>query len=350
VAGSPVTAIDGTRIERYRLRAGRFAAEVVTLGAAIVRLDVPDRAGHVDNVVLGYADARDALQRRTYFGAIVGRLANRLALGKLRVGERDYELARNDGPHHLHGGRAGFDQRTWRVTVANGDRDEARLELRLESGDGEEGYPGTLQAVARYLLRPDGELRIELEATTDRPTVVNLTSHGYFNLRGEGHGNVLGHRLTIAADEFLPVDAELIPTGDIAPVADTAFDFRAPVLIGARITRPDDQLRFAGGLDHCFVLARTARTEPAFAARLEDPSTGRRLEVWTDRPGLQCYSGNFLDGTIVGSSGTSYGRHAGICLEAQDLPDAPHHPAFPPVQLLPGEQYRSVTLLRFGAG
>ena len=194
VAGTPVTAIDGTRIERYRLQAGRFAAEVVTLGAALVRLEVPDRSGGVDNVVLGHADARDALQQRTYFGAIVGRLANRLAFGKLRFGEHEFQLTRNDGLHHLHGGRAGFDQRTWQVNLAGGNGDEAQLELGLESPDGEEGYPGKLRAVTRYTLRSDGELRIELEATTDRPTVVNLTSHSYFNLRGEGHGNVLGHR------------------------------------------------------------------------------------------------------------------------------------------------------------
>jgi aldose 1-epimerase len=348
LAGDPIVLGDGTRIERYRMQAGRLAVEVMTFGAAIVRLEVPDKTGEIANVVLSHGDVRDALHSRQYFGAIVGRLANRLAHGRLRLGASEYRLSRNDGEHHLHGGSVGFDRRTWCVNAASAGAD-AQIELGLDSADGEEGYPGALHAVTRYLLRPDGELRIELEATTDQPTVVNLTNHSYFNLHGEGRGNVLGHRLTIAASEFLPVDAELIPTGEIRTVADTAFDFRAPALIGAHITRPDDQLRFASGFDHCFVLARERRAMPALAARVEDPASGRWLEVWTDRPGLQFYSGNFLDGTSVGTSGVPHGRHAGLCLEAQGFPDAPNNASFPSVGLQPGERYRAVTLLRFGA-
>jgi aldose 1-epimerase len=342
-----VVAGDGTGIEQWRLQAAHYSTDIISTGAAITRLDVPDRTGQVKNVVLGHANLADYLRGRDYFGAIVGRLANRLAYGRLRLDGREYELTRNDGEHHLHGGRTGFDKRTWQATET-GSGEQARLVLALESPDGEEGYPGTLRAQVRYVLRPEGVLEVELEASCDRLTVVNLTNHSYFNLRGEGEGNVLGHRLMIAADEYLPVDAELIPTGQFESVEGTPFDFRRPALIGSRITRPHDQLKFGGGFDHCFVLARSLRPAPALAARLEDPASGRWLELFTDRPGLQFYSGNFLDRTSIGAAGTAYGPHAGLCLETQDLPDAPNHAGFPSVQLWPGERYRAVTHMRFG--
>ena len=320
---------------------------MLTLGATIARLDVPDRHGRLANVVLGHADASRYARGREYFGAVVGRLANRLAYGRLQIDTGSYQLSCNDGPHHLHGGWVGFDKQLWQVDRATGG-EAAALALSFVSRDGEEGYPGTVTAITTYTLSSDGALRIELEATTDAPTVVNLTNHSYFNLAGEASGDVLTHRLQIDADAFLAVDETLIPTGERRLVGGTPFDFREPRAIGEQLRQRDEQLDIARGFDHCCVLHPGPRATPGFACRLVDPHSQRSLEVWTDRPGVQFYSGNFLDGSSIGPGDVAYGRHAGLCLETQHFPDAPHHASFPSVRLLPGETYRAVTILRFG--
>lgn len=340
-------ASDGAVIERHRLRAGPFVVEIGTLGATVLRVDLPGRDGRTSNVVLGHARLQAYEQGRDYFGASVGRLANRLAHGRLRLGAESYQLTCNDGPHHLHGGTLGFDRRPWAVH-GSAEGASARIALELRSPDGDQGYPGALHASATYELDPDGELRIEYAATADAPTVVSLTNHAYFNLAGEGWGDVLDHELTIAADRYCVVDESLIPTGELRPVAGTPFDFRAPTPLGRRIQDPDPQLRIAGGYDHCLVLegAQDA-TALRHACTLDDPRSGRRLEIRTDRPGVQLYSGNFLDGSVVGPGGRPYRRHGAVCLETQALPDAPNHPHFPSVELRPGERYRARTSWRF---
>lgn len=340
---------DGRRVERYRLEAGPLALEVVTLGATITALEVPDHSGHQANVVL----AHDKLEHytdagRAYFGATIGRVANRIKHGRFELDGRTYQLACNNGPNHLHGGLRGFDQHGWEVRHA-GAGDAATIELARTSPAGEEAYPGALRASVTYTLHPQGELTIRYEATTDAPTLVNLTNHAYFNLRGAGHGNVLEHELWVAADTFLPVDATLAPTGELRSVGGTPFDFRRPTPIGSRLGDADPQLQFAGGYDHCMVL-RAAPGEAnglRQACSLRDPDSHRRLEVWTDRPGLQFYSGNFLDGSAIGPGGQRYLRHAGLCLETQEFPDAPSHPSFSSIRLDPGQTYRAVTVWRF---
>lgn len=346
-----VTTDAGQGIERFRLRAGACAMEVIDAGCAITRLSVPDRSGAQHNVVLGYADLREYLgARREYFGAIVGRVANRIAHGQFDLAGRRHSLARNDGPHHLHGGRIGFDRRTWGVVEAAADEATARIVFERRSDDGEEGYPGTLDVRVSYTLAAPGELRLEYHATTTSTTLVNLTNHTYFNLGGaDDGGDVLQHELQIEADAFCAVDAGLIPTGELRPVQGTPFEFRRSAPIGDRLGAAHEQLEHAGGYDHCFVLrpATPAGAELRPACVLDEPRSGRRLRVWTDRPGMQFYSGNFLDGTAVGPGGVRYRRHAGLCLETQAFPDAPHHPGFPSIVLEPGQQYRAVTVWRF---
>lgn len=335
-------------LERHRLRAGPFTAEVGTLGATLLRLELPGRDGRPANVVLGHARLQSYLQGREYFGASVGRLANRLAQGWLRLGDGEYRLTCNDGRNHLHGGTVGFDRRRWEVCDgAGGER--ARLVLELTSPDGDQGYPGELRVRATYELDPDGELRIEYAATTDAPTVVNLTNHAYFNLSGEGSGDVLAHELTTVADRYCVVDEELVPTGELRSVTGTPFDFRAPTPLGRRIGDPDPQLHLAGGYDHCLVFAAAPAPAPALrhVCTLDDPRSGRRLEIRTDRPGVQLYTGNFLDGSVVGPGGQPYRRHGAVCLETQALADAPNHPHFPSVELRPGERYVARTAWRF---
>jgi aldose 1-epimerase len=318
---------------------------VTNLGGHVVSILAPDRAGKVADVTLGYEDLAGYLGDTSYLGSLVGRYANRIAKGRFALDGKTYTLATNNGPNALHGGPTGFAKRVWTAKVVAG-KDGDALELVYVSKDGEEGYPGTLAAKVVYSLRADGSLAIDYEATTDAPTIVNLTNHAYFNMAGEGEGEVLGHEMQIEADATTPVDATLIPTGEVRPVAGTPFDFRKPVAIGARIDAADEQLRFGGGYDHNFVL-RGQAGELRPAARVVEPKSGRVLEMLTTEPGVQFYSGNFLDGTVVGKSGRPYVRRAGFCLEAQHFPDSPNQKAFPPVVLRPGQVYRQTTVYRF---
>lgn len=331
---------DGTVVRIYTLtnRDG-LKARIATYGGRLVSLRAPDRTGAMDDVVLGF-DALDGYLANPspFFGALVGRYANRIGGARFTLNGVEYKLENNDGENTLHGGSHGFDKAVWTAReLADGG-----LELMHISKDGDEGFPGSLTAVVRYHLADSNELRIEYRATTDRATVVNLTNHAYFNLKGSG--DVLEHRLMLNADRFTPVDAGLIPTGELRPVAGTPFDFRKPMAIGAHINDDDEQLKLAKGYDHNFVLNGSGMR---LAARVEDPSTGRVLEVLTDQPGVQFYSGNFLDGTIHGRNGVVYGHRSGFCLETQHFPDSPNRPDFPGTVLNPGGEFRSTTIYRF---
>lgn len=340
------TTQDGRAVDLYTLRTARgLSARIATYGAAVTGLEVPDRHGRMADVVLGFDSLEGYLAGCPYFGAIVGRYANRIAKGRFRLGNRQCVLTRNDGENHLHGGVRGFDKVVWDAEPMTG-ADGPGLRLTHVSRDGEEGYPGTLTAIVEYTLGETGELRIRYRATTDVPTVVNLTHHSYFNLAGHASGHVLEHELTVDAECFTPVDAGRIPTGELKDVSGSPFDFRAPTSLGARLGQDDPQLRVAGGYDHNFVLNRTG---PGLfrAARLREPTTGRVLEVLTTAPGLQVYSGNFLDGSITGKEGAVYRKHAGVCLETQHFPDSPNHRQFPSTRLDPGQRHESTTVYRF---
>jgi len=318
-----------------------MVAKITSYGAIITELHVPDRQGQLTNVVLGFDNLDRYLQGHPAFGATIGRVANRIAGAKFTLDGRDYPLAANIGPHHIHGGRAGFHQRVWETRPLPPGADRSAVEFRYLSVDGEEGYPGNLQVRVTFTLTDDNELRIDYAAETDKATPVNLTNHSYFNLAG--HGDVLGHLLEIAADRYTPSDRALIPTGEIAPVAGTPLDFTTPKTLGSRI----DGLRpHPNGYDHNYVLNSGGGTL-AFAARAMDPVSGRVLEAWTTEPGVQLFTANGLDGRIVGTGGVVYPRHAGFCLETQHFPDAINQPHFPPVVLRPGATFRSTTVFRF---
>jgi aldose 1-epimerase len=335
----------GEAVELFTLtRAGAPTVAIANLGGHIVSILAPDREGRVADVTLGYRDFEGYLGDSGYFGSLVGRYANRIARGRFTLDGKTYTLAVNNGPNALHGGPTGFQKRVWTPKVVSGPDGDA-LELTYVSRDGEEGYPGTLTAKVVYSLRKDGGLAIDYSATTDAPTIVNLTNHAYFNLAGEGVGTILGHEMQIEADAYTPVDATLIPTGEVRPVEGTPLDFRKPVAIGARIDAADPQLEAGGGYDHNFVL-RGAKGELRLAARVVEPRSGRALEVLTTEPGLQFYSGNFLDGRVVGKSGKPYLRRGAFCLEAQHFPDSPNQPSFPTVVLRPGQTYRQTTVYR----
>jgi aldose 1-epimerase len=325
-------------------RPGAPTISVTNLGGHIVSILAPARDGKVADVTLGYAGFEGYLGDTSYFGSLVGRYANRIAKGRFALDGKTYTLATNNGPNALHGGPTGFQKRVWAARVVSGPEGDA-LELTYVSKDGEEGYPGTLTAKVVYSLRADGGLVIDYTATTDAPTVVNLTNHAYFNLAGEGEGTVLGQEMQIEADAYTPVDATLIPTGERRSVEGTAFDFRKPVAIGARIEAADEQLEAGGGYDHNYVL-RGKAGELRLAARVVEPGSGRVLEVFTTEPGIQFYSGNFLDGKVVGKSGKPYVKRGGFCLEAQHFPDSPNQPGFPPAVLRPGQTYRQTTVYR----
>jgi aldose 1-epimerase len=336
-------------LETYAVTNRRGSSVTITnLGGIVLSLRVPDAAGQLDDVVLGHPTLeRYRLDNLPYFGAVVGRCANRIARGELRIDGVGHALTCNDGPHHLHGGRHGFDRVVWSgEPFAAADR--AGVALRCRSPDGEEGYPGNLAVEVRYALTDEDELLFEAEATTDRPTACNLVHHGHFDLEGGAPEGILGHLLEIAAGRFTPVGPGLIPTGELRAVEGTPFDFRRPTAIGARLGSGDEQLALGRGYDHNFALDR-AGEGLALAARLIGPKRGRVLEVRTTEPGLQLYTGNFFDGTIAGKRGRPYPRHAGVCLEPQRFPDAPHHPAFPSVVLRPGQTYRTRTAYRFTA-
>jgi aldose 1-epimerase len=339
---------DGQTVELFTLTNTRgVEVRAITYGGIIVSLKTPDRTGRPDDIVLGYDSLGGYLENPPYFGAIIGRFGNRIARGRFTLDGTTYQLATNNGPNHLHGGNRGFDKVVWAAEPFQSDRGVGVV-FRYTSPHGEEGYPGTLRAHVTYTLTDEDELIVDYRATTDKATPVNLTQHTYWNLAGDGHRDVLGHELMINSDSFTPVDSTLIPTGMIAPVAGTPFDFRAPVAIGARIDRDDEQLRYGKGYDHNFVLDRHGSAGLVHAARVTEPTTGRSLDVFTTEPGVQFYSGNFLDGSITGKGGHVYYRRFGLALETQHYPDSPNHSNFPSTILQPGEEYRSRTVFAFG--
>lgn len=338
---------DGSEVEAFTLtNAHGLEVRAITYGAIIVSLRAPDRAGRMDDIVLGHDSLAGYLRGSPYFGAIVGRYANRIAKGRFTLDGETYQLATNNGPNHLHGGIKGFDKVVWRAAPFQNDSGVGVV-FTHTSPDGDEGYPGTLAARVRYTLTDGNELIVDYHATTDRATPVNLTQHTYFNLAGDGRRDMLAHELWINADSFTPVDSTLIPTGEVAAVEGTPFDFRTPTAIGARIGADVQQVRFGGGYDHSFVL-RKEDAVLTHAARVVEPSTGRTLDVYTTEPGLQFYSGNFLDGSITGKSGRVYRHRYGLCLETQHFPDSPNQPRFPSTILRPGQEYHSRTAFRFG--
>jgi len=361
VTGEPwgVT-IGGDTVTLYTLRNRHgMIVRVSDWGGIITQVLVPDREGELVDVVLGHDSLAAYIAGTPYFGALVGRYANRIARGQFELDGITYELAANNGENHLHGGIRGFDKVRWEAfttqsgPIPGGPFDapgagRASVVLSYVSEDGEEGYPGRLETTVTITLTNGNELRFDYEATTDAPTVVNLTHHGYWNLAGHAAGTVLDHELQVRASRYTPVDDGLIPTGELRHVERTPFDFRTPARIGERIAADDEQLRFGGGYDHNFVLDDwTGDGAPRLAARLRDPGSGRVMEVFTTEPGLQFYSGNFLDGTDVGKNGAIYEHRSGLCLETQHWPDSPNQPEFPSTVLRPGERFESSTVYRF---
>ncbi|MCA1615479.1 MAG: galactose mutarotase [Acidobacteria bacterium] len=342
---------DGTVVHLYTLtNRNGVEARITNFGAGLVSLRVPDARGRVGDVVLGYDGPAGYEADTFYMGTVAGRYANRIAGGRFRLGVVEYRLAQNNGPNHLHGGWRGFNKVLWRAREVR-RRGGAALELSYLSRDGEEGYPGNFSATVTYVLTDKDELRIEYAATTDKATVVNLTNHAYFNLAGEGAGGILGHVLKVNADRFTPVDETSIPTGELRPVAGTPFDFRRPTAIGSRINQADEQLRFGRGYDHNFVLNKRG-SELSLAAEVYEPASGRVMQAWTTEPGMQLYTGNFLEGAR-GKGGKVYNVREGFCLEAQHFPDSPNRPAFPSTVLRPGRRYTQTTVYKFavrGAG
>lgn len=343
---------DGYQAQLFTLQNARgFRADISDYGGTVVKLLVPDRHGEFADVVLGFDAVEGYAAHSPYFGALIGRCGNRIASGRFSLDGKTYSLATNNRPGgvpcHLHGGNKGFDKVRWQAEPFASAGGEA-LRLSYRSVDGEEGYPGNLDVTVVYTVTADNALRIDYEARTDAPTIVNLTNHSYFNLAGEGTGEILGHIVSLNAPAYTPVNAGLIPTGQMAPVAGTPFDFLAPHTIGDRIEHPNEQLRFGGGYDHNFVLARGSDPHAlVLAASVLEPQSGRLLEVHTTEPGLQFYSGNFLAGAFAGKNGHVYPRRGGFCLETQHFPDAPNQPSFPSVILRPGETRRSTTEYRF---
>ena len=339
---------EGDSVRIYTLRNDDgMEARVTNYGGIILSLLVPDREGGLEDVVLGFDDLDGYLSGHPYFGAIIGRYGNRIAGGRFTLDGQTHELARNNGPNHLHGGVRGFDKVVWTGEPFQNE-DGVGVVFTYTSPDGEEGYPGTLQTQVTYTLTDDNELIVDYLATTDRATPVNLTQHSYFNLAGHDSGEILDHVVMIDADEFTPVDSTLIPTGEFRSVEGTPFDFREPTPIGERIETDDQQIRFGPGYDHNFVLRRDGPVaEPVLAARVVEPTSGRVMEILTTEPGLQFYSGNFLDGTLTGKGGVVYEHRTGFAMETQHFPDSPNEDAFPSTIVRPGEEYTSRTIYRF---
>ncbi len=334
---------EGTPVEIYTLADGEIEARIMTYGGIVVSLRTPDRNGKLDDIVLGCNSVEKYVVQTAHFGGIIGRYANRIAHGTFQLDGKTYSIPTNDGDNALHGGIRGFDKLVWAAKeIKDG------IELTYVSKDGDQGFPGNLTTTVRYTLS-GSSLRIEYSATTDKDTVINLTNHSYFNLAGQGNGDILGHVLKIDASRFTPVDATLIPTGELKPVEGTPFDFRTPHVIGERIDADDAQLRLGLGYDHNFVLDHPAG-QLAEAAEVYEPTTGRILRVSTTEPGLQFYTGNHLDGSITGKEGRVYKRRFALCLETQHFPDSPNHPSFPSTELKPGQRFHSVTVLEFSAG
>ena len=335
---------DGEAVELYTLtNANGMVAKITTFGGIVTELLVPDKDGAFGDVALGFSSLDGYTGDHPYFGAIIGRVANRIAKGQFSLDGADYQLATNNAPNHLHGGDKGYDKRVWTAEVVE-DPSAAVLTLRLTDSDGVEGYPGTVNVTVTYTLTNQDELRIDYKATTDKATPINLTNHSYFNLAGEGSGTIHDHQLQIHAEHYTPSDETLIPTGEIVPVANTPLDFRAPKRIGADIEAVGGD---PVGYDHNFVLLRQDDTELSLAATVYEPTSGRVMEVYTTEPGIQFYSGNFLDGTLTGKSGAPYEYQHGFCLETQHYPDSINHPNFPTVVLLPEAAYTQTTVYKF---
>ncbi len=337
---------DGLPVEIYTLRNDNgMEARILTYGGIIQSIKVPDKNGQMGDVVLGYDTLDGYLTNSPYFGALIGRYGNRIAKGHFTLDGQEYTLATNNVPNSLHGGIKGFDKRVWTVVEAKVEDDGPELKLSYTSPDGEEGYPGTLKVTATYtLLAKENALRLKFRATTDKDTVVNLTGHSYFNLAGQG--TVLDQVVYINADKYTPVDSTLIPTGEIAPVEGTPLDFRTPTAIGARIQDDNEQLKFAGGYDHNFVINHKMG-KLGLDARVTDPASGRVFEIWSTEPGLQFYSGNFLDSTIIGKGGIVYPHRGAFVMEPQHYPDSPNQPNFPSTELKPGQVYHNTIVYKF---
>jgi len=337
---------DGTSVDLYTLvNANGVTAKITNYGAIVTSLQVPDRDGKMADVVLGYDSLADYIKDSPYFGAIVGRYGNRIAKGKFTLEGKEYTLAVNNGPNHLHGGLKGFDKVVWDARPVESDAGVG-VELKYTSKDGEEGYPGNLSCTVVYTLTNANELKIDYKAQTDKTTVLNLTHHGYFNLAGHDSGTILGQVLMLNADHFTPVDETLIPTGEIRPVKGTVMDFTTPTAIGARINSDYDQIKFGGGYDHNWVL-NSKDGSLALAATVYESKSGRFMEVFTTEPGIQFYSGNFLDGSNIGKGKAVYNHRNGFCLETQHFPDSPNKPQFPSVVLKPGDTYKQLTVYKF---
>lgn len=351
IAKEDIQVEDFSSIKLYKLRnSGGMEVHVTNYGAIITAILVPDRTGKLADVALGYHRLEDYLNApdKPYFGAVVGRYGNRIAGGQFTIDGQTYGLAKNNGPNSLHGGNIGFDKVVWDATPRV-DGEQSQLVLKYTSRDGEEGYPGNLQVQVTYTLNDANQIVVDYQATTDKATHVNLTQHTYFNLRGEGNGDILGHELMINAASFTPVDETLIPTGQLAPVAGTPFDFRTAKPIGRDIGQADEQLKIGGGYDHNFVLQPAAADQLNLAAEVYEPESGRVLTVHTSEPGVQFYCGNFLDGRLRGKAGQAYVHRGGFCLETQHYPDSPNQPTFPSTLLRPGQTYQTRTVFSFSA-
>jgi aldose 1-epimerase len=336
---------DGTPVEVYTLsNASGMQAEILTYGGTLRSLTAPDKSGKLADIVLGMDSLDGYFHQTAFFGALIGRYGNRIAHGTFKLEGVTYTLPKNNGENTLHGGPEGFDKKVWTAKPGAG----ASLELTYVSKDGEMGFPGTLTAKVVYTLTDANELKLEYTATTDKPTVVNLTNHSYFNLAGAGVGTNLQHQVMINADRFTPVDEGLIPTGELKPVKGTPFDFTTATAIGARINDDNQQLKFGKGYDHNWVLNK-GDGGMTKAAEVYEPTTGRVMEVFTTEPGLQFYTGNFLDGTVKGKGGIAYPQRAALCMETQHYPDSPNHPKFPSTELKPGETYHTATTYKFSA-
>jgi aldose 1-epimerase len=338
---------DRTAVEVFTLtNANGLEVRAINYGGIIVSLKTKDRTGKLDDITLGYDDLAGYVKQNPFFGAIVGRYGNRIAKGQFTIDGKTYTLAKNNGPNHLHGGVRGFDKVVWKAEPFQ-TADTVGVVFSHVSPDGDEGYPGRLSARVTYTLTNKDELRVDYLATTDKPTHVNLTQHAYFNLAGDGTRDILGHELTIAADRYTPVDSTLIPTGELAPVEGTPFDFRKPHAIGARIGAAHEQLKHGMGYDHNWVLNRSG-SGLVPVVQVVEPTTGRTLDIATTEPGVQFYTGNFLDGTIKGKAGRVYKQRYGFCLETQHYPDSPNKPQFPTTLLRPGQEYKTSTVFTFG--
>jgi aldose 1-epimerase len=341
------TMSDGQHVQLYKLtNKNGMEVEISNFGGVVQSLKVPDKNGKFDDVVLGYDKLEGYVTDKSSFGALIGRYGNRIAHGKFTLDGHSYTLATNNGENHLHGGVVGFNKKVWTAKEAPGAKSQS-LTLNYLSKDGEEGYPGNLNVTVIYTLTDNNELKIQYDATTDKNTIVNLTNHSYFNLSGQDAGEILGHELTLHADKFTPVGPTLIPTGELREVKGTPFDFTKSTAIGARIGQSDEQLKFGNGYDHNWVLNGGITRNPRLAAEVYDAKSGRVMDVLTTEPGVQFYTGNFLDGTVHGKGGHVYNFRNGLCLETQHYPDSPNHPDFPTTELKPGQKYHTITIYKF---